>query len=49
MPVIIMGDGLFGCFVCECEAVVLALSLFSVFCFSDFYIGQLPFILATEM
>jgi hypothetical protein len=30
MPVIIMDGGLFGCFVCECEAVLLALSLFSV-------------------
>jgi hypothetical protein len=31
-----MGGGLFGCFVCECEAEGLAISLFSVDCFGCF-------------
>jgi hypothetical protein len=31
-----MGGGLYGCFLCECKAVELALFLFSVDCFSDF-------------
>jgi hypothetical protein len=34
MPLIIIGGSLFDCFVCKCEAVVLALSIFSVDYFS---------------
>jgi hypothetical protein len=49
MPIIIMGGGLFDCFVCECEAVELALSLFSVDCSRDLTLSDfLSFLFGTH-